>query len=248
MRYAMLAVFGSLAMLVAGCPSEPAPPEPSGTAVAESAYQQLKDANKVFDCSTAYDVINSAGGGKTEFDVAPIRKAAREYSDLNSTYRDRLSAIAFPPAAQPIAEEVRRLVTTQIQDLRWLTAVSTPQSSYLFINHVFYDEVAVIEELDQLEASLGHSRPQPVIAADQFELAKHAAQKDDPRISALFDEAVARRDIEVAAAVNRIQENTLQQYIDALETIDFPAVSTRVSMTCRRRFAPASSSTRNRST
>ncbi len=123
MRYAMLAVLGSAAILVAGCPSEPAPPEPSGTAVAESAYQQLKDANKVFDCSTAYDVINSVGGGKTEFDVAPIRKAAREYSDLNSTYRDRLSAIAFPPAAQPIAEEVRRLVTTQIQDLRWLTGI-----------------------------------------------------------------------------------------------------------------------------
>ncbi len=61
-----------------------------------------------------------------------------------------------------------------------------------------------------------------MIAADQFELAKQTAQKDDPRISALFDEAVARRDIEVAAAVNRIEENTLQQYIDTLETIDFP--------------------------
>jgi hypothetical protein len=219
----MLVVLGLTATLVLGCGSNPESPPATAanTQAAQGAYQQLKDAAKVFDCSTAYDVI-MGDTGKADFDVPALRDAARAYRDLNVKYAGLLDKISFPPTAQPIAAEYHRAVSTEIDDLDWLTAVSAPKNSFAFVDQLLYDEAVVYEAYDRLKESLGHPMSQALRAMDLFEVARQTAQKDTQRISMLFDEAIAHSDLQAAKAANRIEEDALQRYIDTLGTIDFP--------------------------
>jgi hypothetical protein len=223
MRASMLVVLGVTATVVLGCGTNPASPPatPTDTQAAQGAYQQLKDAGKVFDCSTAYDVI-MGDTGKAEFDVPALRDAAGAYRDINVKYADLLGKISFPPTAQPIADEYHRAVSTETNDLDWLTAVSAPKNSFAFIDRWLYDEAVVYEAYDRLKESLGHPMSQALRAMDLFEVARQTAQKDNQTISMLFEDAIAHSDLQAAKAVNRIEENSLQRYIDTLGTIDFP--------------------------
>lgn len=223
MRPTMLVVLGVTATVVLGCGSNSASPPATATdtQAAQGVYQQLKDAGKVFDCSTAYDVI-TGDTGKADFDVPALRDAAGAYRDLNVKYADLLDKISFPPAAQPIADEYRNAVSAEIHDLDLLTAISAPKNSFAFIDKFSYNEAVLYEAYDRLKESLGHPMSQALRAMDLFEVARQTAQKDTQSISMLFDEAITHSDLQAAKATNRIEEESLQRYIDTMGTIDFP--------------------------
>ena len=55
-------------------------------------------------------------------DIGVMKDKAREYRDVVATFDARLGEIAFPDAAEPIVDEMRELLATEVTGLGELAA------------------------------------------------------------------------------------------------------------------------------
>lgn len=209
----------AVAAAIAGC-GQPPPGADNPTPEA-TAYQQFKEAGQLFDCFGAYDTVLAAGRTDT-FDVPALRRAAREYSDRNTTYVAALVRVDFPTGADPIADELHHTVTAEIMNLDLLSGISTRGDSYPLLNQVYFAEAAFNEISDRLREALDRPVPQATRALSQFELARQTAQKDTLTVHRLFDAAIVVGDLEAAENVSRTQQALLAQFSRSLDVIDFP--------------------------
>lgn len=183
--------------------------------------EQMNATYDVYLCSTAIDTLDAAGNSTT-FDKPALRAAALEYSDLTVKQAKLLAEIDYPEAAQPLADELQRILYDQASTLDLLSAVTVDEDAYPLVNRHFYDAAAFYVAEDELKAAIGQPVAQATVAADLLGLALQRAQVDDPTVTRLFDAAVAAKDLSAAKAANRADELQLQAYIDAVKAIDFP--------------------------
>jgi hypothetical protein len=194
----------------------------SAQATAEDAYRQFRNskAGNAFGCSTAFSDMSVAN---VKGDVPRVRDAARKYRDLVARWNDELGTMRFPAAAQPVVDQIRRGNMTEIHDLDVVAAVTDPDDANSLVVFVFFDDWTVINDVDRLKSALGHPDPRAKIAADQLELARQTYLKDSAWIGQLFAAALAHSDLAAAKAANAVEQSAAQHYLDALDSINWPA-------------------------
>lgn len=189
---------------------------------AEDAYRQFRNskAGNAFGCSTAFSDMSEAN---VKGHVSRVRDAARKYRDLVSRWNDELGTMRFPAAAQQIVDQIRRGNMAEIHDLDVVAAVTDPDDANSLVVFVFFDDWTVINDVDRLKSALDHPEPRAKIAADQLELARQTYLKDSAWIGQLFAAALAHSDLAAAKAANAVEQNAARRYLDALDSINWPA-------------------------
>lgn len=208
----------------AGCRSSApnnATSSPTAGPDAEAEYRQLRDASHVLNCGgTSISDISDANGKK---DVPALRGTAAKYRALVSAWNDQLGKIAFPAADRSIVDGLRATNSDELRDLDTIAAVTEADHGDILATYVFFDDATAIIALDRLHEALGHPASRALLAADRLELARQTYQRDSALVNILFAAALAHADLDAAKAANRVQEEGLQRYSDALNTIDWPS-------------------------
>jgi hypothetical protein len=196
-----------------------APTQASPAPDAENAYRQLHDANNVSDCGASVSALSDAN---TKHDVPALRITAAKYRAQVAAWDDLLAKIAFPPSAMPIVDSLRASNAHELQELDSIAAVTETPHGNLLATYVFYDNARGTTDLDRLAEALGHRSSGPLVAADQLELARQTYQRDNALTEMLFSAALAHADLDAAKAANRVEEDGLARYAEALNKIAWP--------------------------
>ncbi|MDT5095841.1 MAG: hypothetical protein QOH60_5204 [Mycobacterium sp.] len=202
--------------------SEPAGPAPTTSTVsdAEGAYRQLHDAKNVSDCGASLTALSDAN---VKRDVSALRDTAAKYRGLVAAWGELLGKIAFPSSAKTVVDSLRANNASEVRHLDSIAAVTESSLGNVLATYVFFDDAAVTTDVDRLAEVLGHRPSQPLIAADQLNFGRQTYQRDNALTEMLFTAALAHADLNAAKAANRVEEDALQRYADALNTIGWPA-------------------------
>jgi len=157
-------------------------------------------------------------------DIGVMKDKAREYRDVVATFDARLGDITFPDAAEPIVDEMRELLATEVTGLGELAAYDGKDviRKATLKNNLEADDAAVGVEGNRLREALGHPESTFGVAADLLEAADTVLFKDLLDPWAKFKAATAANDLAGAKAANAIEIDALQRYIDRLDAIDWP--------------------------
>lgn len=223
MNRVVVAVCAWFIMGVAGCGGAvPVASTPSAPPVDPNvAFTQYDKAALLVECSDAYgDMGDAHHDGKLD----AMKDRAREYRDAVATWEGELTRIAFPDTAQPIVDELRRLLARELAGLNELVEIDVNDVERIRIvrSEVEAADAEVILENDRLRESLGHSEGVFGYAADRLAVAESTFTKELLPINVKFEAALANNDLAAAKAANELDIDALQRYIDNLDDIDWP--------------------------
>jgi uncharacterized protein YdbL (DUF1318 family) len=204
-------------------PASVAAPSPSTAPIDPAvAFAQFERAAKPFDCSAPYVAMSGAFEASN---YAAVLDNGRKERTVMETWDAELGKIAFPPEAQPVVDKIRKLNAAELTALTELASTDVVDTERI-VTLQYQVEIAnssVTLASDDLREALGHPVPQTAIAADHIDLAFLTYYQATDPLSAKFQAAVAANDLDAARAVNAVEEEAAQAYIDQLNTITWPA-------------------------
>ena len=215
-----LACLGLAAATLAGCGTkdDEASSDPD-TSDSEADYTALREAAKVFDCTSAFGDLDAAHIAN---DVAGQRAAAAEYRKIIAAWDEKVRAIDFPDGSREAAERLYRTNTDELNSLDDMAAATDANEATIVVWEIFVADWENTVANDELQASLGHPSAPALVAAHQLGLARSKSASASAEAGQPFRDALASGDLDAAIAANEIEIGGLETYLDEIDAIEFP--------------------------